>query len=85
MESDPVTGLRTLSTIICGVRFRLAAEKERAGLRDQFPGYYRRTEEELQRIWEDGLFVLDANVLLNLYRYSEDTRNDLLTDLCEDC
>ncbi len=37
-------------------------------MRAMFPGYYRRTEEELERIWDEGLFVLDANVLLNLYR-----------------
>jgi len=47
-------------------------------LKDQFPGYYRRSEEEIERIWDDGLFVLDANVLLNLYRYSEGTREELL-------
>ncbi len=43
-----------------------------------FPGYYRRSEEDLEKIWEDGLFVLDANVLLNLYRYSAGTRDELL-------
>ncbi len=47
-------------------------------MRSRFPGYYRRTDEELSRIWEDGIFVLDANVLLNLYRYSEGTREELL-------
>lgn len=29
-------------------------------------------------LWEQCLFVLDANVLLNLYRYSKSTREDLL-------
>lgn len=47
-------------------------------MRGMFPGHYRRTDEELDRIWEDGLFVLDANVLLNLYRYSERTRKEFL-------
>ncbi len=47
-------------------------------MRSEFPGYYRRTDEELGRIWEDGIFVLDTNVLLNLYRYSEGTREELL-------
>ena len=47
-------------------------------MRDRFPGYYRRTEDELDDIWENGILVLDANVLLNLYRYSEGTREELL-------
>jgi hypothetical protein len=47
-------------------------------LRDKFPGYYRRSEGELDQIWQDGLVVFDANVLLNLYRYSEGTRDELL-------
>jgi len=47
-------------------------------LQDKFPGYYRRTKEELDRIWRDGIIVLDTNVLLNLYRYSERAREELL-------
>jgi hypothetical protein len=47
-------------------------------VRSEFPGYYRRTDEELSKIWEDGIFVLDTNVLLNLYRYSTGTREELL-------
>lgn len=47
-------------------------------MRSQFLGYYKRTDEELRTIWEDGIFVLDTNVLLNLYRYSEGTREELL-------
>jgi len=43
-----------------------------------FPGYYRPTEEEFSNLWEFCLFVLDANVLLNLYRYSQYTSNELI-------
>jgi hypothetical protein len=32
-------------------------------------------------MWLQGLFVLDANVLLNLYRYSASTRDELLSVL----
>ncbi len=46
-------------------------------MKDQFPGYYQRSEEERETLWQDGLFVLDANVLLNPYRYSEETRKEL--------
>lgn len=47
-------------------------------MRKTFPGYYRPTEDEFQRLWREGIFVLDANVMLNLYRYSEKTRTELL-------
>lgn len=43
-----------------------------------FPGYYRPTEEEYSNLWDSCLFVLDANVLLNLYRYSQETSNELI-------
>jgi len=46
-------------------------------MRKSFPGYYRPSEAEFSRLWADCWFVLDANVLLNLYRYSEGTRNEL--------
>ncbi len=43
-----------------------------------FPGYYRPTEEDFSNLWNSCLFVLDANVLLNLYRYSQETSNELI-------
>lgn len=42
-----------------------------------FPGQFRPTTEALQALWGDCLFVVDANVLLNLYRYSTETRKEL--------
>jgi len=50
-------------------------------MKDSFPGYYRPTESEFAEMWESCLFALDANVLLNLYRYSVDTREELLAIL----
>lgn len=50
-------------------------------MRDQFPGYYRLSDAELEKLWQECLFVLDANVLLNLYRYPKDARDDLLNAL----
>lgn len=47
-------------------------------MKSSFPGYYRPTKNELTEMWETCLFVLDANVLLNLYRYSPKTREELL-------
>ena len=43
-----------------------------------FPGHYRPSEKELAKIWKTCIFVLDANVLLNLYRYPKSAREDLL-------
>lgn len=48
------------------------------GMRKNFPGYYQPTANEFSTLWETCTFVLDANVLLNLYRYSAETRKKLL-------
>ncbi len=44
-----------------------------------FKHYYRPTESEFRKLWQSCFFALDANVLLNLYGYSEETREQLLT------
>lgn len=48
-------------------------------MRKHFSGYYRPTEEELKGIWDQGIISFDANVLLNMYRYTVPTRDRLLT------
>lgn len=48
------------------------------GLYDDFRGYRVPTESELDRALQSATVVLDTNVLLNLYRYSDATRDDLL-------
>ncbi|HEX2051174.1 MAG TPA: PIN-like domain-containing protein [Actinomycetota bacterium] len=50
-------------------------------MKQHFPGYYRATEDEVEDAWSHGLVVLDANVLLNLYRVSARTRRDFLSML----
>ncbi len=47
-------------------------------MKELFPGYYRKTEDDIKRIWEHGIIMFDTNVLLNLYRYSESTQNTIL-------
>jgi len=47
-------------------------------MKDLFRGYNKKTEKELKVLWENAIFVFDTNVLLNLYRYSEDTRNSII-------
>src|SRR6266487_4233467 len=39
-----------------------------------FPGFYDRTEEEFSMLWQEATLVLDTNMVLNVYRYREDTR-----------
>lgn len=47
-------------------------------MKSKFPGYYRPTKENFSKIWTNCWFVVDANVLLNLYRYSQGTSNQLI-------
>jgi len=47
-------------------------------MRKEFIDYYRPTKAEFAELWRECVFVLDANVLLNLYRYSTKARDDLL-------
>lgn len=60
--------------------------KEEQGIKKTFPGYYPFTQEEISALWDDCVFVFDANVFLDLYRYSPRTRNeliDILTSIAE--
>ncbi len=50
-------------------------------MKETFPGYYSPTDDEFQHLWDNCLFVLDANVLLNLYVYSPSGREDIIAVL----
>ncbi|MBP0029400.1 MAG: DUF4935 domain-containing protein [Roseofilum sp. Guam] len=50
-------------------------------MKDLFPSYYRPNQEEFKEIWQSAIFILDTNVLLNLYRYSEETRKQFFSVL----
>ncbi|MCE9662970.1 PIN-like domain-containing protein [Halomonas sp. M5N1S17] len=47
-------------------------------MKDLFPGHFKESEIRLREIWGTSLFVFDANILLNLYRYSDTTRSEFL-------
>ncbi len=47
-------------------------------MKDLFPGHFKESDESLKEVWETSLFVFDANILLNLYRYSDTTRNEFI-------
>lgn len=42
-------------------------------IRDLFPGYLGKSEGTIREIWENGAVFVDANVLLSLYTYSDET------------
>lgn len=46
-------------------------------MRNKFPGYYRLSDEDYTSLWTQGIFVFDTNVLLDLYRYSDETVESL--------
>lgn len=47
-------------------------------MREALPGYYRPAPEDLARWLREGTVALDANVLLDAYRYSPAARDELL-------
>jgi hypothetical protein len=47
------------------------------GMKQTFAGYYTPTAAEYERLWKEGLVVLDTNVLLDLYRLPTATRDEL--------
>ena len=47
-------------------------------MRDVFPSFYRPTNADFDELWKSALIVFDTSVLLNLYRYRQDTTSALL-------
>jgi hypothetical protein len=47
-------------------------------MRDLFPQFYRRSDKEFSDLFKKAVFVVDANMLLHLYRYPAGARGDLL-------
>jgi len=45
-------------------------------MRKNFPGYFKLTEIDIKELWDNALITLDANILLNLYRYSDETKEN---------
>lgn len=48
-----------------------------------FPQYDASRQLDYKSAWKEAVFVFDTNVLLNLYRYQENTRDELLSVLQE--
>jgi len=47
-------------------------------VKKEFPGFFANGITDIENLWDECIFVLDANVLLSLYRYSDSTRSELL-------
>lgn len=47
-------------------------------MRNVFQSFYPPSKEFFDVLWKDALIVLDTNVLLDMYRYSDSTRGDFL-------
>lgn len=50
-------------------------------MKQHFSGYYDLTPEQFQRLWDDCVFVVDTNVLLDMYRLSPEARDILYATL----
>lgn len=50
-------------------------------MKDLFKWYFPHTTAEIKEIWENGILTVDTNVLLDLYRYHQNTRQALLESL----
>lgn len=52
-------------------------------MKNHMIGFYRPSDDEFKGIWDKATFVLDANVLLNLYRYPAKASQELLGALAK--
>lgn len=53
-------------------------QSERDGMRTMFHQFFRPTKAKMDEMLEKALICYDANVLLNIYRYSEETQGGLI-------
>lgn len=55
-------------------------------MKNTFPEFQNKTHEKLNDMLENGIIIFDTNVLLNLYRYSTATREELkkVIEWCKD-
>lgn len=50
-------------------------------MKNKFDWYFNPSKEEIDNVWKKGILTVDTNVLLDLYRYHEGTRNSLIQSL----
>lgn len=47
-------------------------------MKELFPGYFSKSDKSHKDLWAKCIFVFDTNILLNLYRYSDETTSQFL-------
>lgn len=47
-------------------------------MKNIFQGSVKKSIVEVEELWQNGLITFDTNVFLNLYRYSNETRNEII-------
>lgn len=47
-------------------------------MKSKFSWYFKPSAAEIEEVWNNGILTVDANVLLDMYRYHENTRKSLL-------
>lgn len=50
-------------------------------MKDKFVGYIPYDDKIFKDLWDSSTFVVDANILLNLYRYTKDTQTEVINCL----
>ena len=50
-------------------------------MKKTFPGFYNLSDKEIAEICDNCIFVIDANILLNLYRYPDDLSKKIIDSL----
>lgn len=50
-------------------------------MKNLFPGHFSKPTSEFNELWRECIFVFDTNILLNLYRYSDETTNEFTSIL----
>jgi hypothetical protein len=50
-------------------------------MKEKFDWYFNPSTDEIDKAWKKGILTVDTNVLLDLYRYHEGTRNSLIQSL----
>lgn len=47
-------------------------------MKNKFKHYLKYSETELKTLWNESIFVVDTNILLNLYRYTDETKDKFI-------
>lgn len=53
-------------------------------MREQFRGFFGYDENEVKKLWEEAIFVVDTNILLNFYKYTSEKSTQSLLGILKD-